>query len=232
MENNKVNIYFANNDYSNSYDLLLSKIFPNKEINIVKNWKNTKINLIIFTGGEDIDPSNYGENKGKFTHVNLKRDQKEFDLFHSIYYGTPKLGICRGAQFLTVASGGKLIQHVEGHNGCVDNITILADQESLSGEKLTYEISVPSDHHQMMFPYSLKKDKYEILGFSTYFKSSVYLNGDNENIELPENFLEPEIVYYPSYNSLAIQSHPEWIKEYDINLQIIVSIIKKKLLKN
>ena len=36
---------------------------------------------------------------------------------------------------------------------------------------------------------NLDKSKYSILGHSLHFKSDTYLNGENENIELPENFL-------------------------------------------
>ena len=225
QEKSKVNIFFPNND-GNQFKTFLEGLFPDKEVNIVKNWKDTPLSLIVFTGGEDVTPSFYGENVGKHTFTNTMRDQNEFDIFHTIFYGTPKLGICRGAQFLTVAAGGKLIQHVEGHRNTTDKIT-------LSSEHGEYIIEVPSDHHQMMFPYNLNKTKYEILGHSTYFKSSVYLNGENENIVLPNNFLEPEIVYYSDYNSLAIQSHPEWISNpADKSLQVIYNIIRKTILKN
>ena len=120
-------------------------------------------------------------------------------------------------------AGGKLIQHVEGHKGTLDSI-------SLNDGTI---IEIPSDHHQMMYPYNLSEDRYEIIGHSTYFKSSVYLNGENENIILPNNFLEPEIVYYNEYRSLAIQSHPEWIKDSNNkSLKIIYNLINKTILKN
>lgn len=222
QENNKVNIFFPNND-GESFKTFLTGLFPNKEINIVNNYTDVRLNLIVFTGGEDVSPSLYSEKIGKYTHVNKDRDTKEYNLFHNIYYNTPKLGICRGAQFLTVAAGGKLIQHVEGHKGTLDSI-------SLNDGTI---IEIPSDHHQMMYPYNLSEDRYEIIGHSTYFKSSVYLNGENENIILPNNFLEPEIVYYNEYRSLAIQSHPEWIKDSNNkSLKIIYNLINKTILKN
>lgn len=225
-ESKKIKIYFPNKDHV-GFESFLQGLFPGKEIEYVKNWKDTRLNLIVFTGGEDVSPSMYGENTGKYTHTNAKRDQKESDDYHSIYYGTPRLGICRGAQFLTVMNGGKLIQHVEGHKGCLDTIETYVPG---SGK---YVIKVPSDHHQMMFPYNLSKDRYEILGHSEYFKSNTYLNGDNQEIELPDNFLEPEIIYYPQHNSLAIQSHPEWITDSnDTSLKVIYTLIKNKLFKN
>jgi gamma-glutamyl-gamma-aminobutyrate hydrolase PuuD len=95
QEKSKVNIFFPNND-GNQFKTFLEGLFPDKEVNIVKNWKDTPLSLIVFTGGEDVTPSFYGENVGKHTFTNTMRDQNEFDIFHTIFYGTPKLGICRG----------------------------------------------------------------------------------------------------------------------------------------
>lgn len=163
-------------------------------------------NLIVFTGGEDVDPEQYGESKGKYTYSNKKRDAEELEYLYPSsrenYFLTklPKLGICRGAQFLTVYNGGSLIQHVEGHK---NNKQVL---ETIEGMYYT----IDSDHHQMMNPFNLNKDKYELIAWSKKFQSNKYLNGKNENIILPKNFLEAEIVYYKYSNSLCIQAHPEW----------------------
>lgn len=192
-----------------------------------KDYDNLEKNpdLILFTGGEDVNPKYYNELVGKYTSINEQRDEMEKDIFHRIFYGVPRLGICRGSQFLTVMSGGKLIQHVEGH-GIADthNITLLNEDP-----RLNMEIPITSTHHQMLFPFNLPKHKYQLLACSTHFRSSVYLNGNNEQIELPENFLEPEIVYYPDYNSLAIQGHPEYMDPNSKTVQIIKKMIINKL---
>jgi hypothetical protein len=67
-----------------------------------------------------------------------------------------------------------------------------------------------STHHQMMYPYNMPKTAFELVAWSEYFLSDTYLNGGNEEMELPEEFLEPEIVYYPNRKALAIQGHPEY----------------------
>ena len=228
MEDNKkptFNVLFARGIVEQDYLEFLKKVFP--DYNVVsliqeKNKSLPHLHLILFTGGEDVTPSFYGEAKGKFTKNNRHRDDIEQDLFHRMYYQIPKLGVCRGAQFLTVMAGGKLIQHVTGHNNTTDSI-YYADKV----------LNIPSDHHQMMYPFNLDKSKYSILGHSLYFKSDTYLNGENENIILPNNFLEPEIVYYNEYRSLAIQSHPEWIKDSNNkSLKIIYNLINKTILKN
>lgn len=107
------------------------------------------------------------------------------------------------AQYLTVLNGGKLIQHVNNHRNSNHTIEF----------KRGVVLNVSSDHHQMMYPYDLKPENYELIAYAQKYLSDIYLNGNNENIQLPDNFLEPEIIYYPKTNSLCIQPHPEW----DIN---------------
>ena len=69
---------------------------------------------LLFPGGEDIDPSYYGENP----HPNLGEIRPEVDefLFHSLLYALeqrkPALGICKGMQMMVVASGGSLYQDI------------------------------------------------------------------------------------------------------------------------
>ncbi len=167
------------------------------KVNDVKNSKD--IDLVLFTGGEDINPLYYNERVGKYTHINSNRDKKEIDTFYRFKGKSFLLGICRGNQLLTILSGGKLIQHVEGH--CRDHSMVL-------NNGLKYNIT--SSHHQMIYPFDLNEKDYELIAYSEYFQSNTYLNGDNEEIELSNNFLEPEIVYYKKTNALCIQGHPEW----------------------
>ena len=69
---------------------------------------------LLFPGGEDIDPSYYGENP----HKNLGEIRPEVDkfLFHSLLYALdqrkPALGICKGMQMMVVAAGGSLYQDI------------------------------------------------------------------------------------------------------------------------
>src|SRR5690606_2466705 len=107
---------------------------------------------------------------------------RDFTMFHDI----PKIGIGNGAHYITILSGGSLIQHVEGHKA--------AHQVVFNG--LYRGCLAPSDHHQMMFPFDIPKEKYKILAHSKYFQSPTYLNGKNEERDIPENFVEPEIVEY------------------------------------
>ena len=66
----------------------------------------------VFTGGDDIDPAKYGEEKIKECgQPCVHRDSLEFALFsEAVKTDKPILGICRGMQFLNAALGGTLYQ--------------------------------------------------------------------------------------------------------------------------
>src|ERR1019366_1982428 len=76
-----------------------------------------KIALIVFTGGHDVWPELYNENVCWNTYHSVERDLYEGRMFEQAQeYDIPCVGICRGAQFLCVKAGGKLIQHSTGHS--------------------------------------------------------------------------------------------------------------------
>jgi len=68
--------------------------------------------LIIFTGGEDINPERYGD-ANKYSIYNSARDELEFGVANFIhrYFSTKKiLGVCRGLQLICASYGLHLIQ--------------------------------------------------------------------------------------------------------------------------
>lgn len=56
--------------------------------------------LVLFTGGEDVDPSLYGKKKHPTTFSNLDRDLKEKEIFDSIKPNQLAMGICRGLKIM------------------------------------------------------------------------------------------------------------------------------------
>ncbi len=221
MEKNKIRVLVAGGLNADQYINFLNKRF---EVTLITNdskIKKTDVDLILFTGGDDVNPELYGETIGKNTYSDKKRDQKEIDDYYR-YKGVPMLGICRGAQFLTVMAGGKLIQDVSGH---LSSHTI-----STGGTFGTYTIT--SDHHQMMYPFNLNKERYKIIAYSEYFRSDYYLDGNNNQIELSQDFLEPEIVYYTDKNLLCIQGHPEYSNCSQDTSNLCLHLIEKYLFKN
>lgn len=69
---------------------------------------------IVFAGGGDIDPERYGGSHHSTIYlVDAERDDFELALAQMILKTQiPALGICRGMQVLSVASGAELIPHV------------------------------------------------------------------------------------------------------------------------
>ena len=213
MDNKLIKVYVVGGDtyYTN---LFLDKI------EIVSEIKDA--NVVLFTGGEDVYPGNYGEDVGKYTSHNRNRDKQETSEFIKARdLGKLCVGICRGAQFITTLSGGGLIQHVSGH-GISGTHKI-----HLINEKV--DIDITSTHHQMMWPFWLDKSEYTILAKSKDNLSSTYLNGDDCEKNLPQDFVEPEIVYYKKTNSLCIQGHPEYMPKDSSAVKYINVLIREYL---
>ena len=77
------------------------------------------IDALILSGGGDIDPGCYNGKRHEANYaVDQERDALELELGrHVIASGMPTLGICRGAQILSVVRGGKLIEHIPDEFG-------------------------------------------------------------------------------------------------------------------
>lgn len=69
---------------------------------------------VLFTGGDDVDPALFGEEKVNDTvSVTPRRDEAELALFRAFFSaGKPIFGICRGIQLINVALGGSLWQDI------------------------------------------------------------------------------------------------------------------------
>ena len=68
----------------------------------------------LFTGGPDVDPALYGEERLNDTvFVSPLREKTEFPLFRAaLATGKPILGVCRGVQLINAALGGTLVQDI------------------------------------------------------------------------------------------------------------------------
>jgi gamma-glutamyl-gamma-aminobutyrate hydrolase PuuD len=70
---------------------------------------------IVLWGGTDVDPKYYNEQPHPMNgfQADSPRDQAEWAwMMEAQNWEIPIIGICRGAQFLCVKAGGKLIQHM------------------------------------------------------------------------------------------------------------------------
>ena len=123
----------------------------------------SRIDALVMSGGEDINPAIYGEEKSPFCKkINEPRDLSDCLLLSTaIKKDIPVLAVCRGMQLLNVLCGGTLYQDLptehqtdithrdpEGlqfvcHSITVDNNNLLADALGKPGN---YEVN--SWHHQ------------------------------------------------------------------------------------
>ena len=68
---------------------------------------------LVLTGGSDVNPARYGQPPKGSEGIDDERDSLEADLLtQALAADLPVLAICRGVQFLNVAHGGTLIQHL------------------------------------------------------------------------------------------------------------------------
>jgi carbamoylphosphate synthase small subunit len=154
-----------------------------------------KAEIVLFTGGEDVSPYLYGDKAHAYTGNSKARDAYEAQLFSScVDRGIPMVGICRGGQFLNVMSGGRMMQHCEGH-------TQAHEIEDLDTGESIY---VSSTHHQIMLP----GDKAEMVAVSVRSVGCEWYDGNIARRESVDN--TAEVVFYPDTKSLCFQPHPEF----------------------
>ena len=76
-----------------------------------------QVDGLLFTGGYDVDPAEFGADPHPTTVPAPDRDALELPLVRAaVERGTPVLGICRGIQVINVALGGDLLQHLPEHD--------------------------------------------------------------------------------------------------------------------
>jgi len=93
-------------------DSIIANMFSKRGWDVTTNTLDPSIDLVQFTGGEDVTPSLYGEQAHAATSCNPARDDREAKIFLSFKNKVPMAGICRGAQFLNVMNKGSMWQHV------------------------------------------------------------------------------------------------------------------------
>lgn len=178
--------------------------------------------LILYTGGPDINPRWYKENFHPTTQrSDNDRDNLEASIFRTCLAKQKvlQIGICRGAQFLNVLSGGKLWQNVDGHRNCTHPIVY---EEPDGTSTKTRGILVLSDHHQMMRVTGAGR----IWGYA--LRSTMKSTADKDHYFEPEKDSDPEIVWYKHTRSLCFQPHPEW--GHTGTLELFIQCVKRALL--
>lgn len=151
--------------------------------------------LVCFTGGNDVTPSLYGAAKHKYTGNSVARDMQEQLVFlDAVEKNISCVGICRGAQFLNVMSGGEMYQDVEKHTRS-HTITDLKTGET---------VYVSSTHHQMMkpAPSGLLVASSTLGGKREWYEGEVFKKDVSDE--------DIEVVFYEHTKCLCFQPHPEF----------------------
>lgn len=186
-------------DTSNMYERMFT----------ARGWEITRdllaADLVQFTGGADVSPYLYGEEKHPTTYNDPRRDLVEAGYYQvCLLLNKPMAGICRGGQFLNVMNGGKLFQNVNRHAIGGTHEATLVDASDFIGIN-TYQVT--STHHQMM---RVGNDGKLLLTANESTKletDTLTYEGKGEDVEA---------VWYEKSRSLCYQPHPEIVgKEHD-----------------
>lgn len=89
-------------------------------------------------------------------------------------------------------------------------------------------MEITSTHHQMQFPFVLSEKDYDLLWWSEHRLSRRY-----EGVDFAPDY-EPEIVYYHVEGKptcLAIQGHPEMMRESSPTIDELNKLVEKCLQK-
>lgn len=152
--------------------------------------------LVVFTGGPDVNPSLYGQSPHRRTRTDTTRDTQDIELFNlCVREGIPMFGVCRGMQFIHVMMGGTLYQHVDGHN---------APHSMLDVRAGTYLYNVSSVHHQAVM--ESKDNGMEILATSQ--QTATRFIGPHSSIR--GSGKDIEALFYRDICAFGVQGHPEY----------------------
>jgi GMP synthase-like glutamine amidotransferase len=153
--------------------------------------------IMLLTGGPDINPKLYGEDPHPLTRYVTNVDDRELKAVSGCTI--PIVGICRGAQLLNCLAGGSMYQHVDGHNNGHHPMSIL------EGKRANTRIEVSSTHHQMMIP-GPGASVLACAEISTVRDTVV--EGEVQTLFRGAE-KDPEVLLYPKEKFLCYQPHPE-----------------------
>lgn len=181
-----------------------------------------KPDLIVFTGGEDINPAMYGEKSiYRGSHYNNERDANEKAWY--LYAKTnkiPMVGICRGMQLFTIMQGGKLIQDIVGHSGRAAHKITTIDKNIVNTNSL---------HHQVCVPYKSSGSpiNHVMLAWSDEWEH--YSGTKETELLFAEMGRIPEAIWFPDINALGVQFHPEMMQRDSSGYKYFTSLLETYL---
>ena len=196
--------------YYESFGVTLIPI-PNVSRGIEKYFDSMPIKGIILTGGNDINPALYGERpqNGDFSEDMDSTYKRLIEI--ALERKLPLFGNCRGAQFINVFFGGKLIQNIKektGVNHVNANHKVAITDEKAAGFLGKKEFVVNSYHKQGIMEDTLSSELKEF---------AITDDGVIEGI------------YHPKYPIAGVLWHPERPgSDKEADKTLIEAFIKRK----
>lgn len=155
------------------------------------------VNSIFLPGGEDVPPALYGKKSeiGSCWGNDYRRSLLELGLIHeSNNKGIPLMAVCRGFQITYVYFGGKLKQHIDGHDGFQQLELLEGKSPSFFRPSVSKSFTVTSSHHQG-------------IEFNKIDRASC----DLEPIIVYDNIVKSaEYKFGTAVPMILLQFHPEW----------------------
>lgn len=173
--------------------------------------------LMWFTGGADICPFLYGELPHSTYHGYLGRDRKEIAALKQARFGTPCIGVCRGAQLLNVMAGGSLYQDVNNHHGDHD-AHVMSNGAVVNVNSIHHQMLIPAQHSKILMKAGVatRKEKHNSV---VYVKPAGVEEGN-----------DIEATWIPNHNYLCFQPHPEYASAKSDTRRTFEAFVKEYIL--
>ena len=167
-----------------------------------------KVDCLIMTGGEDVDPSYYGEEPDPaLEDVNKERDVSDMAMLQeAIDEDMAVLCTCRGAQVLNVLSGGSLYQDIPSTEEFKDSGILHRDPEEVD---FTYhEVTIEKDS---LLSQIVGKDR---LNVNSWHHQGLKDIGENLKVTATSDDGMVECIERTDCTYvIGVQWHPEWSVE-------------------
>ncbi len=190
-----------------AYSALAGSFIEHLGAQLVTENNIDKLDTIIFTGGEDINPQIYGAKITHSSNLNIDRDKVEMDiLLNAINLGKKIFGSCRGHQLINIANGGSLIQDIyfENYKKTHSKFHDLEFSE--------YVMTLPPSHFKKVVrPFKRLKSLYNNGVNSMHHQgiTTIHLGDNLYPVATHKNIVEISM----SLNGkiISTQFHPEWM---------------------
>lgn len=182
-------------------DAAVSRLFQEYGWLVTNDWDEA--DLFQFTGGPDVDPSYYLQSRHPTTYPSAQRDEVDEGMFRlAVSEDIPMAGICRGAQFLCVMTGGSLWQDVDGHAGGLHTAWCPETRRTIVVNSTHHQVMRPAEHHEVL----LVSDETDRWADGARELKIERIHGG----QTPEYLLQVEVLADHKNRIVCFQPHPEY----------------------